>query len=181
MKAYRRTWKLRKRLGIKPVFLTKDQQRERKNAGQRIWELSHKEERKAYRKKRHIDHREARNASTRKWQEANPEIVKKHNERFNSEVAATKKQKKQSWLLQQENRCPICKVDLLALPWRQVHLDHDHSCCPNGKSCAKCERGVLCSACNNMLGQAKESVSTLQAAIDYLQERKLKSPNPGGS
>ena len=30
-----------------------------------------------------------------------------------------------------------------------LSVDHDHACCPGPKSCGKCRRGILCSACNS--------------------------------
>lgn len=33
-----------------------------------------------------------------------------------------------------------------------LHIDHDHACCPGNESCGKCIRGVLCGSCNVILG-----------------------------
>lgn len=33
-----------------------------------------------------------------------------------------------------------------------LSIDHDHSCCPRTGSCGKCNRGVLCRACNLKAG-----------------------------
>lgn len=46
----------------------------------------------------------------------------------------------------QGNGCAICGSSC-ELP-SQYHVDHDHSCCPHGKSCGKCIRGLLCPTCN---------------------------------
>lgn len=56
----------------------------------------------------------------------------------------------------QGRRCPICRTG--EGPW---HVDHDHK--------TGLVRAVLCRACNVLLGAARENVSTLRAAIDYLQ------------
>src|SRR5262249_39133582 len=43
---------------------------------------------------------------------------------------------------------------------QRIHLDHDHATDEN--------RGILCSACNNLLKLAQDSPERLQKAIDYL-------------
>lgn len=56
--------------------------------------------------------------------------------------------------------CEICGKK--GLPHKQLHVDHDHKCCPvprypNGatkyhKTCGKCVRGILCDRCNGNVG-----------------------------
>lgn len=70
----------------------------------------------------------------------------------------------EQWLQIQEkqnNRCAICG----SLPTgkgnnKRLHVDHNHE--------TNKIRGLLCAACNLMLGQAKDSKQILQNAIDYL-------------
>lgn len=60
-----------------------------------------------------------------------------------------------------------------------LHVDHDHSCCPPGKygkghkkSCGECVRGWLCSSCNKSLGALQENPRRIQGLLDYLQTHK---------
>ncbi len=48
------------------------------------------------------------------------------------------------------------------------HLDHNHNCCPQSKSCDNCRRGVLCNNCNLMLGLVQDNKNILSKAIEYL-------------
>lgn len=64
--------------------------------------------------------------------------------------------------------CNICQSNLATTKNR--HIDHDHACCPGQRSCGKCIRGILCQACNMMLGFAKDDLDTLAAAINYLSK-----------
>jgi hypothetical protein len=64
---------------------------------------------------------------------------------------------------QQDNKCCICKLlfdDVIA------HLDHCHT--------TKQVRGILCSNCNQGLGQFKDNVDNLSGAINYLLTSKKK-------
>ena len=71
----------------------------------------------------------------------------------------------------QDGRCAIC-----GNPPKEggkgLHVDHDHGCCPGGKSCGKCVRGLLCSSCNTAIGLLKDNPELLTAAIDYLKKTK---------
>jgi Recombination endonuclease VII len=63
---------------------------------------------------------------------------------------------------------PICKV---CHATENIHIDHDHSCCPTaGVSCGKCVRGLLCSRCNWVLGNVSDDINLMLALIDYLKE-----------
>ena len=54
-----------------------------------------------------------------------------------------------------------------------LHIDHDHSCCPEKGSCGKCIRGLLCGNCNRLLGTYENRRGTL--VLDKLEEY-LKKP-----
>jgi len=59
--------------------------------------------------------------------------------------------------------CEICGSD------RNLHVDHDHACCPGPMTCGKCFRGWLCSNCNTSLGLMKDDPERLRAAAKYLE------------
>lgn len=69
----------------------------------------------------------------------------------------------------QKNKCPVCKTPLCLTKSKTWVVDHDHSCCPAGKFCDKCIRGILCGLCNRMLGLARDSVKTLERGAYYLK------------
>lgn len=58
----------------------------------------------------------------------------------------------------QNNSCAICKKPFTTKP----HVDHNHS--------TGIVRGLLCRACNSMLGFAGDNQETLRVAIDYLRK-----------
>jgi|ERR1035437_6000354 hypothetical protein len=65
-----------------------------------------------------------------------------------------------------------CKICMVMLPVRAA-IDHDHNCCSGAASCGKCVRGLLCRRCNTGLGQFKDSIRLLEAAVIYLQENRI--------
>lgn len=68
-------------------------------------------------------------------------------------------------LKEQNGCCKICEKPFMSIETRngrRLHIDHKHG--------TKIVRGLLCPNCNLMLGHAKDSVSTLAKAIEYLAD-----------
>ncbi len=69
-------------------------------------------------------------------------------------------------LAYQNGSCAICLRPPKAAA---LHVDHDHSCCPQRKrSCGKCIRGLLCEDCNRALGMFDDDIQRLKRAMEYL-------------
>src|SRR5579864_622282 len=64
----------------------------------------------------------------------------------------------------QKHRCALCGRKQKCGKRRRLYVDHDHK---TGKF-----RGLTCFSCNSMLGFAKDSIKTLQAAIHYLRRTR---------
>lgn len=52
---------------------------------------------------------------------------------------------------------------------KALSVDHDHGCCPGDRSCGRCVRGLLCSACNFAIGMMRDDPARLRAAADYIR------------
>lgn len=63
-------------------------------------------------------------------------------------------------LAKQDGKCAICSTSITL---SSSKMDHCHN--------TGVVRGLLCNHCNIMLGYAKDSISTLEAAIRYLGYR----------
>lgn len=68
-----------------------------------------------------------------------------------------------------KNGCQICKETAEV----NLHVDHDHSCCPSTGSCGKCVRGVICPRCNMLVdryerGKIRLDNPRLNKIIKYL-------------
>ena len=76
-------------------------------------------------------------------------------------------------MLQAQNWvCAICKQPertIIRGKLISLAVDHDHSCCPNRKSCGKCVRGILCKSCNLLIAQL-ENNNLLRAINEYLSK-----------
>lgn len=70
-------------------------------------------------------------------------------------------------IAQHQCGCAICGHTLPG--GRGWVVDHDHECCDGEKSCPRCRRGILCTYCNALLGNAFDRVEILKAAIQYLE------------
>jgi hypothetical protein len=62
----------------------------------------------------------------------------------------------------QGGSCKICKTHESNLK-RKLFVDHCHT--------TGSVRGLLCQSCNTMIGNAKDNILVLQAAINYLSSK----------
>lgn len=69
-------------------------------------------------------------------------------------------------LVVQGGGCAICGGQ--STDGRNFHVDHDHACCPAGRSCGRCVRGLLCNGCNVGIGMLGDDAARLRKAADYL-------------
>ncbi len=70
------------------------------------------------------------------------------------------------------NRCQVCGVEFSKRS--DIHVDHDHSCCPGDFTCGKCVRGLVCKSCNFMLGFANDNPQRLRQGLAYLKRYGIK-------
>jgi Recombination endonuclease VII len=70
----------------------------------------------------------------------------------------------------QDGKCYLCGEQLRPDLNRQIHLDHDHSCCPLGRSCERCRRGLACKPCNLIIGMAGDDAGKLARIAANLQQ-----------
>lgn len=83
-------------------------------------------------------------------------------------------EKFEEMLAAQDYRCGICREEFDLDAHNGVCMDHDHSCCPGEKTCGKCLREILCDSCNKLIGNAKDDIAVLRAAIAYLTQYQVR-------
>lgn len=67
-------------------------------------------------------------------------------------------------LAAQDTRCAICAGDLLTIPSKAIHADHDHV--------TKKPRGVLCGKCNVGIAMFLDDPERMRSAADYIEHHK---------
>ncbi|MBT2508818.1 endonuclease VII domain-containing protein [Streptomyces sp. ISL-98] len=73
----------------------------------------------------------------------------------------------EAMLTKQDGGCAICGGTNAS--GRNLYVDHDHSCCPGGKSCGRCVRALLCDPCNRSIGLMRDNPERLEAAAAYVR------------
>lgn len=117
--------------------------------------------------------KEAEKARSKKWRQENPqkyaawaeknkEKRQAHSRKYEYNMSQEDFDRK---MIEQDGNCAICKQPLV-----RPDVDHNHSCCPDRRSCGKCTRGILCHTCNTIIGLAQDSIEVLGNAILYLKE-----------
>lgn len=63
----------------------------------------------------------------------------------------------------QRGLCYLCERPMSreSMGPARAFIDHDHSCCPQGRSCAFCRRGLACERCNFLIGHVSDDPELL--------------------
>jgi hypothetical protein len=96
------------------------------------------------------ERRERQREMTRDWYRRNPRSPEKNAELHYKHRYRMTPEQREEMIAMQESRCYLCG-DPLPEDRRKIHVDHDHSCCPD-RSCGKCVRGIACDPCNRGVG-----------------------------
>lgn len=113
----------------------------------------------------YLANREERIERAAERQAYHPKDKKRYNETY--QHGRTKAELfSELWNLQ-EGRCYLCG-DELVYDTRKVHIDHDHRCCRNIRTCQICRRGLACPDCNHAIGWAKDDPERLHRIADNL-------------
>ena len=70
---------------------------------------------------------------------------------------------------EQQGLCYLCGDPLSTDSYRDIHVDHDHTCCPKGRTCEYCRRGLACTRCNKLIGAAEDNPDLLRKIADNLE------------
>ena len=108
---------------------------------------------------------EERRASQKRYRAANPDVM------YRSRTRSQLKQRyditieqRDAMLAEQGNRCKLCGRD--DCHWGKGfqnvwHIDHVHG--------TKIVRGILCAACNMLVGQIEKNITLAQEVLKYLR------------
>lgn len=140
------------------------------------WEAEHPEEHKAAKRRRWAARVETEKQQRRARVAANPEVFQEYGRRHREKIVATvgysyyshriTTAEKVEMLAGQGGGCAICAAEVEG---RRAHIDHDHQCCPGGRSCGQCVRGILCAPCNQKLGWFEKHQATIEGYVDKLR------------
>lgn len=78
------------------------------------------------------------------------------------------------WQAMRDGQDGLCYLCLCPLPEgaKEIHIDHDHSCCPKRRSCALCRRGLTCRYCNVAIGAMGDDPERMRLAADNLERAR---------
>lgn len=114
--------------------------------------------RRQYQNQKYIDNKNKISELNKIYREKNKEKIQEYHIMRNYGITLFEKQQ---MILNQNNKCKICKNEFKNS--KDTHIDHDHG--------TRKVRGLLCSGCNRMLGFINDNINTLQNAISYLRNK----------
>jgi len=140
-------------------ILTPEQQREKRNTYARNYYHANKEKRSVYQKKYSATHGHVYSRASKKWRTTHPEkhLMGNRKRSLRRKYGLTIDQMKQMYI-SQDGVCAICTEKFKNT--KNMQVDHNHT---TGQV-----RQLLCGPCNYLIGNAKEDVSIMKRAIDYI-------------
>lgn len=110
----------------------------------------------------------------KEWRDANkPYLIEKSKGKNYSYYGVTKEWY-ESKFVAQNGKCDLCGIPYEFSGKKRMSIDHNHDCCPTGRGCDKCRRGLLCTKCNTRLGVLEIS-GWVKQAKSYLKKYPLKN------
>jgi hypothetical protein len=119
------------------------------------------------RKARYLDNREATLAKNKLWRDANKGKTRAISRKETLNRYGLTTETYTALLIKQGGACATCEE--FPDESSNLHVDHDHACCPGTKSCGSCIRGLLCMKCNTILGKAKDNPKLLRVLASYVE------------
>jgi hypothetical protein len=109
--------------------------------------------------------RQRNSGSAANWYRAHPDEV------WANSLKKAHGMRPDQWYQMWEDQDGLCYLGGHPLPEerRKVAVDHDHSHCSPGSSCAFCRRGLACSNCNTAIGMAGDDPERLRILADNLE------------
>jgi hypothetical protein len=68
-----------------------------------------------------------------------------------------------------DRQAGLCYLCADPLERGKVHVEHNHECCPSGRSCVLCRRGLSCRGCNWILAWCGEDMAKLRRIADNFE------------
>ena len=113
-----------------------------------------------------LENRDEINAKHKVYREEFPEKNKERKLKYYYNITL----EQYNALLEKQNGvCAICS-GVNDVTGKDLFVDHDHSCCPGGRSCGECVRGLLCNMCNWSIGGMRDNPDNLLKAAEYILE-----------
>ena len=139
----------------------------------RSWAEANPERVREVRRRNYEANSEERLAYLQQWREANPErrreVTRRWREAHPGYKAPGRLRRREviaSLLRDQGGKCYLCDC---ALAQAAGVLEHDHRCCPKGKFCSRCIRGISCADCNWAIGLVRDDFDRLRHMADALE------------
>lgn len=114
----------------------------------------------AYNQAYYLANKAVINKRSREWYKNNREKIAKQMRNYHLQRSyGISEETFEQMCATQNNMCLICS-QIFSCERKFIHIDHCHK---TGRI-----RGILCNHCNNLLGHAKENITILKRAVEYL-------------